>query len=97
MPTFVGMTRCSVTWSLFSASVLRLHQPIAVAAAGQEAILDRGFGVQFTHKEQSNHEQQEGDSDASETRGLPVGFFLLLLLFFSPRALSHTDGYLTAF
>src|SRR5262249_9490575 len=88
----IGASRKGVRYP----SVLRLHQPVAIAAAGEQAILDRGLGVQFTHEEQSNHEQKKGDGNASETHCLPVGLFLLFLLFLSPSALLHTDRYLTA-
>ncbi len=48
-------------------------QDIAIAVAGDQAILDGRGSAQLLDQEEADDQQQQGDGDADKTRGLPLG------------------------
>lgn len=49
------------------------HQSVAIAAAGHEAVLDRGGCAKLLDQEQADDQKQQRDGDPRKTRGLARG------------------------
>jgi len=56
-----------------------LDEPVALDSAGHQAVLDCHLGLQLVDQVKADHQQQQSNGHARQTRRLPVGGVFILL------------------